>query len=147
MSVTNGDNKATRRGFLDWAIGLFSAITTAALTIPGLMYLWPAARGGGTEKVEVEGAANMTPGTSRMIQVGGKAIIVVRLRSGYNAFSASCTHLGCLVKWDGARKEFLCPCHAAVFDVNGAVVSGPPPTPLPPYKIKEVGDKVYVSAT
>jgi hypothetical protein len=26
-------------------------------------------------------------------------------------------------------------------------VSGPPPSPLPPYAIKEVGDKVYVSKT
>ena len=37
----------TRRGFLDWVIGLGSAITGAALLLPSLMYLWPAAKGGG----------------------------------------------------------------------------------------------------
>lgn len=135
----------TRRGFLDWVIGLFSAVTGVVLSVPALMYLWPAARGGGAENIEVPGAANMSPGGSTMLQVGGKPVIVVRSRSGFVAFSASCTHLGCLVKWDGAQKEFLCPCHAAVFDENGGVVSGPPPSPLPPYKVKQVGDKVYVS--
>ena len=127
-------------------IAVFSAITGAAMAIPGLMYLWPAAQGGGAENVEIEGASDMAAGNSVTLQVAGKAVIVVRDRSGFKAFSASCTHLGCLVKWDAAQKEFLCPCHAAVFDANGGVVSGPPPSPLPPYKVKEIGGKVYVSA-
>ncbi|MGD2109438.1 MAG: Rieske (2Fe-2S) protein [Phycisphaerae bacterium] len=127
-------------------IGCCSGITALAMAIPGLMYLWPAARGGGTENIEVEGASGMTPGQARTIQVGGKAVIVIRDRTGFKAFSAACTHLGCLVKWDTDKREFLCPCHAAVFDSDGAVVSGPPPAPLPPYKVKEIGDKVFVSA-
>jgi cytochrome b6-f complex iron-sulfur subunit len=137
----------TRRGFLDWVIAAGSAITGAAMAIPGLMYLWPAAKGGGgAEAVEVEGAKLMAPGQSRTLQVAGKAVIVVRDRSGFKAFSAVCTHLGCLVKWVESHHQFHCPCHAAVFDENGAVVSGPPPSPLPPYKVKEVGDRVFVSA-
>lgn len=136
----------TRRGFLDYVVAVFSAITGAALTIPGVMYLWPAARGGGSEAVEVPGASKMAVGTATMLQVGGKAVIVVRDRNGFNAFSASCSHLGCLVNWNVEKKEFHCPCHAAVFDARGGVVSGPPPAPMPPYKVKEVGDKVFVSA-
>jgi len=136
----------TRRGFLDWIIALGTAITAAAMAIPGLMYLWPAAKGGANKAVEVKGAAAMSPGQSVTLQVAGKPVIVVRKREGYSAFSASCTHLGCLVKWDVAAKDFKCPCHAGVFDANGQVVSGPPPKPLPPYAIKEVGSKVYVSA-
>ena len=144
--MDTGQPPTTRRGFLDWLIAGFSAITGAVMAIPGLMYLWPAAQGGGAENVEIEGASDMAAGYSVTLQVAGKAVIVVRDRSGFKAFSASCTHLGCLVKWDPAQKEFLCPCHAAVFDANGGVVSGPPPSPLPPYKIKEIGGKVYVSA-
>lgn len=117
------------------------------MTIPALAYLWPAARGGGAENVEVEGANGMLPGQSRMLQMGGKAVIVIRGRAGFRGFAAACTHLGCLVRWDSAKEEFLCPCHAAVFDENGAVVSGPPPAPLPELRIKEVGGKVYVSAS
>jgi cytochrome b6-f complex iron-sulfur subunit len=144
--VTEPNRATTRRGFLDWVVGLCSAITGAALAIPALLYLWPAARGSGASgAVEVEGAAGMAAGSSKMVQVGSTAVIVVRGRSGFKAFSAVCTHLGCLVKWNPTDKRFQCPCHAAVFDENGKVVSGPPPAPLPPFKVKEVEDKVYVS--
>jgi len=137
---------SSRRGFLDWLIGLFSTVAVAAMAFPGLMYLWPAARGGKAEDVEVKGANALKPGEGLIAQVRGKAVIVRRDASGLVAFSAVCTHLGCLVRWDGARKEFLCPCHAAVFDSSGRVVSGPAPAPLPQYKVKEVGDKVFVSS-
>jgi cytochrome b6-f complex iron-sulfur subunit len=136
----------SRRGFLDWLIGLGGAISGAALAIPGLAYLWPAAKGGTAERVEVPGAADLAPGTSASVQVGSKAVILVRSRSGYRAFSAVCSHLGCLVKWDSAGKVFRCPCHAAVFDADGKVVSGPPPAPLVEYAVKEIEDRVYVSA-
>lgn len=144
--MTTEERTTTRRGFLDWLIGLGSFVTGLAVTVPGVMYLWPAARGGGTKKVEVQGAGSLSPGESLMVQVGGKAAVVVRGRTGFKAFSASCTHLGCLVKWDSGKREFLCPCHAGVFDENGQVVSGPPPQPLPKFDVKEVGDKVFVSA-
>lgn len=125
---------------------LCSAVSGAAMAIPGLMYLWPAARGGGAENVEVEGASAMAVGTAKTLQVAGKAVIVIRAASGFTAFSASCTHLGCLVTWDADNKKLLCPCHAAVFGADGGVVSGPPPSPLPAYKVKEIGERVYVSA-
>lgn len=148
MSVTTipGDKQPTRRGFLDFLIAIGSAITALAMTVPALAYLWPAAKGGGADNVEVNGASALTVGQSVTMQVGGKAVIVVKGSKGFRAFSASCTHLGCLVQWDAGRKEFLCPCHAAVFAADGSVVSGPPPSPLPTYKVKEIGDKVYVSA-
>jgi menaquinol-cytochrome c reductase iron-sulfur subunit len=50
--------------------------------------------------------------------------------STVRALSATCTHLGCQVQWDGAKKRFLCPCHGGVYDASGQVVSGPPPAPL-----------------
>lgn len=138
--------KMSRRGFLDWMIAACSAVTATALALPALMYLWPAAKGGKTEDVEVKGGADMKPGDHAIVQVRGKAVIVRRDSSGLVAYSAVCTHLGCLVKWESAKREFLCPCHAAIFDAEGRVVSGPAPAPLPPYKVKEVGGKVYVSA-
>ncbi len=140
------ERQPTRRGFLDGIIAVGAGITGTAMTVPALAYLWPAARGGGAENVEVEGASNLSVGGARMLQVAGKAVIVVRSRTGFRAFAASCTHLGCLVTWDTAKSVFLCPCHAAVFDENGDVVSGPPPAPLPELKVKEIGEKIYVTA-
>jgi Rieske Fe-S protein len=47
-----------------------------------------------------------------------------------HALSATCTHLGCQVRWDAGSTKFRCPCHGGVFDLQGAVVEGPPPRAL-----------------
>ena len=47
-----------------------------------------------------------------------------------HALSATCTHLGCQVRWDAEAASFRCPCHGGVFDASGNVVAGPPPRPL-----------------
>ena len=47
-----------------------------------------------------------------------------------HALSATCTHLGCQVRWDAQTTNFRCPCHGGVFDAGGNVVAGPPPRPL-----------------
>ena len=47
-----------------------------------------------------------------------------------HALSATCTHLGCQVRWDADTTNFRCPCHGGVFDARGQVVSGPPPRAL-----------------
>ena len=51
-------------------------------------------------------------------------------RDTVRAMSATCTHLGCQVQWDGAARHFKCPCHGGVYAADGTVVSGPPPRPL-----------------
>ena len=35
------------------------------------------------------------------------------------AMSATCTHLGCQVQWDGEGKKFQCPCHGGVYAADG----------------------------
>jgi rieske iron-sulfur protein len=61
---------------------------------------------------------------------------------GVLAYSALCTHLGCVLnEWDAEKKLFQCPCHEALFDPMqaGKVIGGPGPRPLPvlPVKISE----------
>jgi quinol---cytochrome c reductase iron-sulfur subunit, bacillus type len=46
------------------------------------------------------------------------------------AFDPRCTHLGCAYAWTAADDAFDCRCHKARFDVDGRVLSGPPPRPL-----------------
>jgi Rieske Fe-S protein len=46
------------------------------------------------------------------------------------AMSATCTHLGCQVRWEAKEKKFRCPCHGGVYAADGTVLSGPPPRPL-----------------
>lgn len=47
-----------------------------------------------------------------------------------SAFSATCTHLGCQVRWQADEKKFRCPCHGGVYDADGRVLAGPPPRAL-----------------
>ncbi len=46
------------------------------------------------------------------------------------AMSATCTHLGCQVRWEAKEKKFRCPCHGGVYAADGTVLAGPPPRPL-----------------
>ena len=77
---------------------------------------------------------------------GRKAMLVNLGDSKYKAFSAVCTHLGCMIKWVPGEKVFHCPCHDGYFDSSGSVISGPPPRPLDEFKVTVKEDKfLYVT--
>lgn len=50
---------------------------------------------------------------------------------GVMALVATCTHLGCEVNYHPEKKEWLCPCHGSIYDVEGRPISGPAPKALP----------------
>jgi Rieske Fe-S protein len=52
------------------------------------------------------------------------------------AMSATCSHLGCHVKWQPDANHFKCPCHGGVYDRAGNVVSGPPPRALDKLQVR-----------
>ena len=61
---------------------------------------------------------------------------------GIVAYSAVCTHLGCIVsQWVADKKAALCPCHGGIYDfARGArVIAGPPPRPVPQLPLKVEG--------
>ena len=64
------------------------------------------------------------------------------------AMSAACTHMGCIVQWQGSDRHFLCPCHGAIFAENGVWVIAPGAwhslLPLPRLETKVENGNVYV---
>lgn len=57
-------------------------------------------------------------------------------KTGVHGLSATCTHLGCQVRWEAAETKFRCPCHGGVFDAQGRVVEGPPPRALDRFDVR-----------
>ncbi len=57
--------------------------------------------------------------------------------SGIYAVSAVCTHLGCITRFLSDENVIACPCHGSRFDVEGNVVHGPAPRPLPWLEVQE----------
>ena len=52
------------------------------------------------------------------------------LPDGFVAYSAVCTHLGCLTSYFPNEKLFKCPCHGSNFSLQGDPLAGPAPVPL-----------------
>lgn len=63
----------------------------------------------------------------------GPRVFVGRDEGGLYALSAVCTHLGCIVREEGAG--FACPCHGSRYDDDGRVVDGPAPRGLVPVRL------------
>jgi nitrite reductase/ring-hydroxylating ferredoxin subunit len=67
--------------------------------------------------------------------VRGKFYLARLEDGGFLALSRRCTHLGCTVPWSSKDMNFLCPCHASVYDMRGEVVSAPAPRPLDLHRV------------
>ena len=67
--------------------------------------------------------------------VAGTAWMVMELGGDLVAFDPRCTHAQCAYEpTDDAR--FSCLCHDAFFDLQGTVLSGPPPRPLDRFGVR-----------
>jgi len=65
----------------------------------------------------------------------------------FTAFSISCTHLGCPVRWRPDAELFMCPCHGGVYYKDGSVAAGPPPKPLSRYQARVNEGQVEILST
>lgn len=63
---------------------------------------------------------------------------------GFLALSRRCTHLGCTVPWNDEKKQFVCPCHASVFNRRGEVIHAPAPRPLDRFFVSIENNRVKV---
>ena len=119
-----------RRKFLIASLGALGVAGLGAVLYPLVRFLAPLKSAGIKQNVTLK-LSEIPEGGSKVFELNGNAGVIVKLRGGsLAAFSAVCTHLGCIVQWQKEQGQFLCPCHGGQFSAEGTVVGGPPPKPL-----------------
>lgn len=139
--MTIHKTSASRRNFLLGIISSLGLVVIAAISNVVIRYLLPPAKMKKTGELTIP-TAQIPIGSSLIVDYKGSPVIVVNTGEKFVAFSATCTHLGCIVKWLGNEKKFFCPCHAGKFDATGKVLAGPPPEPLHPVDIEIINDTI-----
>jgi cytochrome b6-f complex iron-sulfur subunit len=121
---------SSRRKFLTACLGALGIAGLGAALYPLFRYLAPS-RGVGTKQKMTFQISDVPEGGAKYFELNGKAAVLVKPKGGgLAAFSAVCTHLGCVVQWQKGQDRFLCPCHGGLFSAQGTVLGGPPPKPL-----------------
>lgn len=144
MSESPPTNLDKRRTFCKACIGGMTVASVGAVGFPVVSFLGFPRKVAAARPVEIP-LERLSAGQAHYVEFRGQQIIVLAREQGPLVVSASCTHLGCNVTWDTAKSVFRCPCHGAVFDDAGDIVSGPVNTPLRPIPFEVEDGKIIVS--
>lgn len=139
---------STRRNFLNWFLGTAAGAFAISVLYPISRYLIP-------PKGEESSAHTVTlslkpqdikPNSGQIFRFGSQPAILIDTPAGeLKAFTATCTHLGCIVQYRSDLNQIWCACHNGHFDLNGKNVAGPPPKPLEEYVVNVRGEQIVVS--
>jgi cytochrome b6-f complex iron-sulfur subunit len=133
-----------RRSFLKTILAIFGATTVASFVYPLFRYLTPPAAAEKSKTLAIP-KQEVPLGEAKEVVVNGvPALILNRPGKGLIALSRVCTHLGCLVQFDKENNQLLCPCHAGTYDLEGNIISGPPPKPLPKLPLRVEGETIII---
>jgi Rieske Fe-S protein len=143
--VTRGaDNYVTRREFTK-----FLVMTSGAIAAGNGYFVIRQLdrRHGAYPKVKIASAGELAAGATKLFRYPTEddPAILIRLdETRFAAFRQRCTHLSCPVIFNHAKASLDCPCHNGSFDASsGAVLGGPPPSPLPRIALRIENGDVY----
>jgi nitrite reductase/ring-hydroxylating ferredoxin subunit len=146
-----------RRTFLDWLMSRTLITWVLSTSVGGLIVaiLYPIARYIVPPPSTESAASSVTlsfapselgPDSAKLFKFGNQPGIILRTGSGeLRAFSATCTHLGCIVQFRKDLEQLWCACHNGHYDLNGINIAGPPPRPLDKFVVNVRGDQIVVS--
>jgi Rieske Fe-S protein len=133
-----------RRTFCRACIAGAAVVSSGAVAYPVASFLGQPQRTGLGRPVEIP-LDRLAVGQAHYAEFQGRQVIVLMTEQGPEVFDAACTHLGCNVVWEAAQGVFHCPCHGALFNPGGGVISGPVSAPLRKVAF-EVKDDVLIIA-
>ena len=101
-----------RRRFIDWFLGTSSGVLLVSILYPVMRFLTPPkVREATTDEVDA-GAENdpeLLEKGYKIVRFGEEPVIVVRTADGgFHAFTATCTHLDCIVEYRRPQNAHAC---------------------------------------
>jgi cytochrome b6-f complex iron-sulfur subunit len=135
--------KPTRRNFLDFFLAVSGLASLASVLYPVIRFLKPLPQAGpvGPTRLSREELAKLEKERFVIVPISGKRVLVLQnAAQEIRAVDAKCTHEGCTVQYLPGESAIWCACHNARFDLDGQVVSGPAPRPLPKYAAERQED-------
>lgn len=137
----------TRRGFLNYLLGTTAGAFLVTVFYPVIKFLIPPKIAEPKPKSVVAAMiSDLKPNSGMIFRFGREPGILIKTTNGeLKAFTATCTHLSCIVQYRPDIEHIWCACHNGHYDLTGKNVSGPPPRPLTPFKVNIKGDEIFVS--
>lgn len=137
--------KGDRREFVaNLVLGAAGFLGLGSLGTRFLQFLYPVVPPETVVEIPVVRRDQIPLGGGVVVKVPVGHIALARAGDEVRAFSAVCTHLGCIVRWEPPMDHFYCACHKGMFDREGRVAGGPPPRPLERYPVEVRDGHVFV---
>lgn len=81
---------------------------------------------GRLETFRARHASELGPDEGGLVRYHGRLVAAYKDAAGaLRTFSPRCTHMGCLLRWNGAEQTWDCPCHGSRFRRDGRLLHGP----------------------
>ncbi|MGZ5474251.1 MAG: QcrA and Rieske domain-containing protein [Thermoanaerobaculia bacterium] len=131
-----------RRRLLNWFLGTSFGALVLSVLYPVLRFVTPPRIAEASTNVVEAGLAEdalLIEKGFKIVRFGADPVILVRTADAkFYAYSATCTHLDCIVGFQKEHSRIWCNCHGGGYDLTGRNVTGPPPRPLTAYKVNLV---------
>lgn len=138
------ENRPTRRETLRYIFG-GSLLAVVVAAIYAAVHSLLSEEDDGTQEGIAARVGELVPNSSLNFKFGRLPVLLIMTEDGqYRAFSARCTHRGCVVRYLPDMHQIYCPCHSGFFDVSGRVLSGPPPKPLLAFAVEIQNGEIIV---
>jgi Rieske Fe-S protein len=141
------DSYLSRRRFLGSMVGGGATALGLGTLVPLTRYVGDLRAKPLPDYVELDRAEyDPEPGASRMLMYGRIPALIVRTpEDELKVFVAICTHFDCTVGYLAEENRIFCACHEGRYDVDGRVVSGPPPEPLRQFHHRLEGNRLVIA--
>ena len=123
-----GGGPGTGRGVIDLLSRVFLGLWVIAIVGGLAFYLRPPVSHETTFERVVRAARlnELRIGEAVLVKQGVTPFYVIRINAQeVIAPSAVCTHLRCILTYDAAHRQIVCPCDGGRYDLTGKVISGP----------------------